>query len=433
MELAGEGAIGRRDRPVGRAAGDAEDLVRIVAGLLGHRSPASVARPGEGQSTDRAPVVRPAPDRLRPWASRAASPSSTSSTATASRSIPPCADPGFDHRSCDYWEDADRGSKAARLDWLEAHPARAAEPPRAGRQPVPGRPRGAVRQPVRAARRRWRGGQSVPARRRRPVADNPFAPRRPSRAGVGDDAPRKLRLLGRGLGVAGSYAKVLLVDDEPAAYCQFGPLTAYPRAQRTRDLYPALPEAPLPAVITCIATTAEARGQGLARRLVEAICDDLGGAGFAAVETYPEVGARPDATSAATPGVLAGARVRGGGRRRALPGPALDARVRRRRAASSSRVLAGGHASRRGVRRPGAEPVRESATRVPARRRCSATPVPADGLGRRRCDAARRPARRPSPGSSDAADAETAAEIAASPGAGRLASRPWPSPCTSGR
>ncbi|HEY0442976.1 MAG TPA: hypothetical protein VGC90_02030, partial [Candidatus Limnocylindrales bacterium] len=33
--------------------------------------------------------------------------------------IPPCADPGFDHRSCDYWENADRGSKAARLSWLE--------------------------------------------------------------------------------------------------------------------------------------------------------------------------------------------------------------------------------------------------------------------------------------------------------------------------
>src|SRR6188768_2817042 len=34
--------------------------------------------------------------------------------------IPPCADPGFDHRTCDYWEDADRGSRAARLAWLEA-------------------------------------------------------------------------------------------------------------------------------------------------------------------------------------------------------------------------------------------------------------------------------------------------------------------------
>src|SRR5207342_3009787 len=34
--------------------------------------------------------------------------------------MPPCADPGFDHRSCDYWEDADRGSKAARLSWLKS-------------------------------------------------------------------------------------------------------------------------------------------------------------------------------------------------------------------------------------------------------------------------------------------------------------------------
>src|SRR5690349_9015757 len=39
--------------------------------------------------------------------------------------VPPCADAGFDHRSCDYWEDADRGSKAARSSWLEA----AAPPP----------------------------------------------------------------------------------------------------------------------------------------------------------------------------------------------------------------------------------------------------------------------------------------------------------------
>ena len=65
----------------------------------------------------------------------------------------------------------------------------------------------------------------------------------PGARSVDDAAPPKLRLLGRGLGVVGSYAKVLLVDDRPAAYCQFGPLTAYPRAQRTRDLYPALPDA----------------------------------------------------------------------------------------------------------------------------------------------------------------------------------------------
>ena len=33
------------------------------------------------------------------------------------RLLPPCADPGFDHRSCDYWEDEVRGSKAARASW----------------------------------------------------------------------------------------------------------------------------------------------------------------------------------------------------------------------------------------------------------------------------------------------------------------------------
>ncbi len=115
------------------------------------------------------------------------------------------------------------------------------------------------------------------------------------------DAPPKLRLLARGLAVFGSYAKVLLEDDEPAAYAQFGPLSAYPRALRTRDLYPRLPSAPLPAVITCIATTAAARDRGLAAMLVEAVCDDLAGRGFAAVETYPQVGAKPNATSAADP------------------------------------------------------------------------------------------------------------------------------------
>jgi ribosomal protein S18 acetylase RimI-like enzyme len=228
--------------------------------------------------------------------------------------LPPCADPGFDHRSCDYWEDADRGSKAIRLDWIEPGAAVAPEPT----------PRAAPLNPFLADLEERRanpfgagfggsggsgpsggsgGGAANPllAEDDDALADNPFAPRRAPRPGVAETAPRKLRLLGRGLGVAGSYAKVLLLNDDPAAYCQFGPLTAYPRAQRTRDLYPALPDAPLPAVITCIASTAAARGAGLARTLVAAVCDDLEGRGFAAVETYPEIGARPNATSAATP------------------------------------------------------------------------------------------------------------------------------------
>jgi ribosomal protein S18 acetylase RimI-like enzyme len=215
--------------------------------------------------------------------------------------LPPCADPGFDHRSCDYWEDADRGSKAIRLDWIEP----------AAHVPEPA-PRAAAANPFLADLEERRAGPFAIGSGGAsanpllpddddPLDDNPFAPRRAPRPAVADTAPRKLRLLGRGLGVAGSYAKVLLSDDVPAAYCQFGPLTAYPRAQRTRDLYPALPDSPLPAVITCIASTAAARGAGLAKALVAAVCDDLAARGFAAVETYPEIGVRPDATSAATP------------------------------------------------------------------------------------------------------------------------------------
>jgi ribosomal protein S18 acetylase RimI-like enzyme len=133
------------------------------------------------------------------------------------------------------------------------------------------------------------------------VPDNPFAPRRDRGPAVAADAPRKLQLLGRGLAVFGSYAKVLEVDGEALAWCQFGPLSAYPRAQRVRDLYPKLPSAPLPAVITCIATTPAGRGRGLARDLVLAVVEDLTGRGFSAVEAYPEPESKPDATSAANP------------------------------------------------------------------------------------------------------------------------------------
>jgi ribosomal protein S18 acetylase RimI-like enzyme len=216
--------------------------------------------------------------------------------------VPPCADPGFDHRSCDYWEDADRGSRAARSSWLEASPA---EPASRSRPSRPSNPFGDDDEPA--------VNPFAPAGAREPafnpfapadddaLADNPFAPRPRARPTVGSDAPPKLRLLGRGLAVFGSYAKVLLVDDEPAGYSQFGPLSAYPRAMRVRELYPQLPEAPLPAVITCIATTHEARRQGHARRLVEAVCDDLSSRGFSAVEAYPERGRTPDATSAPEP------------------------------------------------------------------------------------------------------------------------------------
>jgi ribosomal protein S18 acetylase RimI-like enzyme len=205
--------------------------------------------------------------------------------------IPPCADSRFDHRTCDYWEDADRGSKAARPPWLQRSAVTVPAP-----KPKTGNPfldDAADLHPAPTLNPFARSDDAL--------ADNPFAPKPKARSAVAADAPRKLALLARGLAVFGTYAKVLLVDDEAAGWTQFGPLSAYPRASRVRDLYPQLPESPLPAVITCIATTAEARRHGYALRLVEAVCDDLSGRGFAAVETYPELGVAEDATSAATP------------------------------------------------------------------------------------------------------------------------------------
>ena len=224
--------------------------------------------------------------------------------------IPPCADPGFDHRTCDYWEDEVRGSKAARLAWLQTSAAPEPTPrPSNPFAPAETTPQFNPFDP-RAAAGRGKGFDPFAAddddadgavSAADSAHENPFLPRRDKRPAVGWDAPRKLQLLGRGLGIFGSYAKVLERDDEPAVYCQFGPLSAYPRAQRVRDLYPQLPSAPLPAVITCIATTAAARRQGLARQLVLAVIDDLTSRGFSAVEAYPEPGVRLDATSVANP------------------------------------------------------------------------------------------------------------------------------------
>ncbi len=231
--------------------------------------------------------------------------------------LPPCADPAFDHRTCDYWEDADRGSKAHRASWLPkteaTADAAAAEDVAGGRRsanPFAPDASSALANPFAPKRAQTPNPFAPPARESianpflvddGPEPENPFAPKRPTRPTVAADAPRKLGLLGRGLHVFGSYAKVLLVDDVPAGYAQFGPLSAYPRALRLRELYPQLPQAPLPAVITCIATTSEGRDHGYAQQLIRDICGDLSRRGFSAVEAYPEARAMPDATSAASP------------------------------------------------------------------------------------------------------------------------------------
>ncbi len=206
--------------------------------------------------------------------------------------LPPCADPRFDHRSCDYWEDEVRGSKASRPAWWQ--PARPAPKPRP--QPRSDNPFAP------APTEEVAFNPFDPAAREAEPAFNPFAPE-PEDEDDGSEAgsPSKLRLLDRGRVVFGSYAKVLTVDGEPAVYVQFGPLSAYPRAQQVRDLYPSLPSAPLPAVITCVAATANARGRGLAGRLIDAVILDLQGRGFSAIEAYPDLTLAPDEASSASP------------------------------------------------------------------------------------------------------------------------------------
>src|SRR5664280_532684 len=87
------------------------------------------------------------------------------------RLIPPCADPSFDHRSCDYWEDSDRGSKAHRASWFGAAGASDAA---AGNAPADAAAGEAPAGNVPAGAAAW-----VPA--------NPFAA--PPRAGVNPFAP----------------------------------------------------------------------------------------------------------------------------------------------------------------------------------------------------------------------------------------------------
>lgn len=74
-------------------------------------------------------------------------------------------------------------------------------------------------------------------------------------------------------------------------YAQFGPLSAYPRAQSIRERYPELPDSPAPWVITCLQVAASAAADDRLVRgtaLLEAVCGELDRRGITAVEAYPE-------------------------------------------------------------------------------------------------------------------------------------------------
>lgn len=96
--------------------------------------------------------------------------------------------------------------------------------------------------------------------------------------------------------LAGSYGMLAYRRDAgervAVAYAQFGPLSAYPRAQSIRERYADLPESPAPWVVTCLQVVAdigdhEAReAAGVA--LLGAVCDELDRRGITAIEAYPE-------------------------------------------------------------------------------------------------------------------------------------------------
>jgi hypothetical protein len=118
-------------------------------------------------------------------------------------------------------------------------------------------------------------------------APDPDAPDGASRASL----KRQRLLAGRDL--SGSYAMLAYRTDAVArtaiGYAQFGPLSAYPRAQTIRDRYPQLPDSPAPWVVTCLQVTGPAEDRDPAGiELLNGVCDELDRRGIIAVEAYPE-------------------------------------------------------------------------------------------------------------------------------------------------
>ena len=115
--------------------------------------------------------------------------------------------------------------------------------------------------------------------------------------------------------VAGSYAMLAYrldaVHRTPVGYAQFGPISAYPRAQSIRDRYPQLPESPPPWVVTCLQVSPELtageqrESHGIA--LLAAVCAELDRRGIIAVEAYPEGVADPWLSSPGPESVYAAA------------------------------------------------------------------------------------------------------------------------------
>ncbi len=103
---------------------------------------------------------------------------------------------------------------------------------------------------------------------------------------------KRRRLMGA-RDLSGSYAMLAYRTDAVArtavGFAQFGPLSAYPRAQSIRDRYPQLPESPAPWVITCLQVGGDGEQRDLdGVELLNGVCGELDRRGIIAVEAYPE-------------------------------------------------------------------------------------------------------------------------------------------------
>jgi len=109
-------------------------------------------------------------------------------------------------------------------------------------------------------------------------------------------AARELKLsrLLAGRRLAGAYGMLASRVDHAGerivvGWAQFGPISAYPRAQSIRDRYPALPDSPAPWVVTCLQVPeSETEREATAAALLGAVCSELDRRGIIAVEAYPE-------------------------------------------------------------------------------------------------------------------------------------------------
>src|SRR4026208_148485 len=107
-------------------------------------------------------------------------------------------------------------------------------------------------------------------------------------------ADLKLSRLMAGARLAGAYGMLPWREDAAGdrvavGWAQFGPISAYPRAQVIRERYPSLPESPAPWVVTCLQVVPEtADPDGAAASLLGAVCEELDRRGIIAVEAYPE-------------------------------------------------------------------------------------------------------------------------------------------------